>query len=67
MKKAEIYDVLGLPYKERMADDVSIPYDREFTNQNRINQSVVCNKNSCEQYFKIKFMDGKVLSKTFRI
>ena len=67
MKNTEIYDVLGLPYKQRMADEVSLPYDREFTNQNRVNQSVVCTSASCETYFKIKFMDGKALTKTFRV
>ena len=67
MKKAEIYDVLGLPYKERITDEVSIPYDREFSNQNRINKSVLCTMDSCEQYFKIKFMDGKLLTRTFRV
>ena len=67
MKKVQVFNVLGLPYRQELHTEASLPHDREYFKQNRINESVICTKASCESYFRIKFMDGKLLTKTYRV
>ena len=67
MKKLTVHDNLGLPYKENVRTETSAPSDREAFNQNRINRSVICTNQSCDAYFKIKFIDSKLITKTYRV